>query len=195
MWSLISNLGDAALTLPVALACAVWLAVTDRRLAVRWVVCLAAGMALVGLTKILYAGCGIEFQQFDFRVVSGHTMLATAVWTVTFSLLWGNGATFRWVAPVAGLSAGAIMGAVRVFEDAHTVSEAIAGWIVGALVALFFLRARSARLRLSSPIIAGVGLLLVTSIAYGHRSPIQGLIVEYSPTLCTNATATLSHLF
>ena len=195
MWSLISNLGDAALTLPVALACAVWLALTDRRLAIRWIVCLAGGMALVGVSTILYAGCGIEFEQLDFRVISGHTMLATAVWTVAFSLLWSNGPRLRWIAPTAGLFAGATMGMVRVFENAHTVSEAISGWMVGALVAMLFLRARGEQLKLTSPVIAGIGLFLVTSLAYGHRSPFQQLIAAYSPTLCTNAASALSRIF
>ncbi|OXH87354.1 phosphoesterase, partial [Burkholderia multivorans] len=43
MWSQISNIGDAALTLPIALTCAGWLAVSNWRLAVRWIALLAAG--------------------------------------------------------------------------------------------------------------------------------------------------------
>ena len=103
MWSEISNIGDAALTLPIALTCAAWLALTDWRLAARWGVLLAAGMGVVGATKILYAGCGIELARFDFRVISGHTMLSTSVWTVALSMLWQafrTGATVEVVAAV-----------------------------------------------------------------------------------------------
>ena len=50
MWSEISNIGDAALTLPVALTCAVWLALSNWRLALRWVAPLALGMSVVGAT-------------------------------------------------------------------------------------------------------------------------------------------------
>ena len=85
MWSEISNIGDAALTLPIALTCAAWLALTDWRLAARWGVLLAAGMGLVGATKILYAGCGIvagsdpesEVAESDAKLVPMRDALAS----------------------------------------------------------------------------------------------------------------------
>ena len=128
----ITNLGDAALTVPVAFACALWLSATDRREAFRWLFVLAAGLALVGLTKVLYAGCGIEIRSLEFRVISGHTMLASAVWGVALGLLTGSvragwyrlGATF-------GLAMGALIGFCRVVQDAHTPIEVVAGWALG----------------------------------------------------------------
>lgn len=88
MWSAISDLGDAALTLPLSAACCAWLlrASPERRYAVSWLALLAAGMLVVGLTKILYAGCGVQIRAIGFRVVSGHTMLASAVWPMALLL-------------------------------------------------------------------------------------------------------------
>ncbi|MFP3502920.1 phosphatase PAP2 family protein [Burkholderia sp. SIMBA_062] len=185
MWSEISNLGDAALTLPVALTCAVWLALSNRRLAVRWIVLLAAGMSLVGATKILYAGCGVEIPQFDFRVISGHTMLSTSVWTVALSMLWQAFRPGNAPGVAAGLAVGAVTAAARVFDHSHTIPEVVVGWLLGALVALVFLRAYvRAHKRSFSPRIAAVCLLLVSGIAYGHRAPFQQMIDTHSPQVC-----------
>ncbi|WP_416269668.1 phosphatase PAP2 family protein (plasmid) [Burkholderia cepacia] len=185
MWSEISNIGDAALTLPIALTCAAWLALTDWRLAARWGVLLAAGMGVVGATKILYAGCGIELPQFDFRVISGHTMLSTSVWTVALSMLWQAFRPGKVPGIAAGLAIGAVTAVARVFDHSHTVPEVIVGWMLGALVALVFLRGfDGVRQRAFSPRVAAVCLLLVSGIAYGHRAPFQQMIDTHSPQLC-----------
>jgi membrane-associated phospholipid phosphatase len=185
MWSEISNIGDAALTLPVALTCAVWLALSNWRLAVRWIVLLAAGMSVVGATKILYAGCGVELPQFDFRVISGHTMLSTSVWTVALSMLWQAFRPGKVPGMAAGLAIGAVTAVARVFDHSHTTPEVVVGWLLGALVALVFLHAYDRVPRRSfSPRIAAVCLLLVSGIAYGHRAPFQQMIDTHSPQFC-----------
>ena len=71
------------------------------------------------------------------------------------------------------------------FDHSHTVPEVIVGWMLGALVALVFLRGYdSARQRAFSPRVAAVCLLLVSGIAYGHRAPFQQMIDTHSPQLC-----------
>jgi membrane-associated phospholipid phosphatase len=182
----LSNLGDAGLLLPLALACAVWLRVTGKHLALRWLLSLAAGMVLVGVTKFLYAGCGLEFESVQFRVISGHTMLAAAVWTVSLALL-ASGARAGWhrLGAVCGLVLAAAIGVCRIVEDAHTPIEVLAGWLLGGAIALLFLqRLFSEPRRMPRALFAGLGLLAVSSIAYGHRAPFQALIVHYSPWLC-----------
>lgn len=148
-----------------------------------WLALLAAGMLVVGLTKILYAGCGVQIRAIDFRVVSGHTMLASAVWPM--ALLLG----LQWVrtdiALTVGLALAALIGTARVFDEAHTASEVIAGWAVGTLVTLSFVcwkgtPAIAPRLR---PY-ASVSMLAVLAIAYGRHAPIQSAIELYSPFLC-----------
>ncbi|AOK07145.1 phosphoesterase [Burkholderia latens] len=185
MWSEISNIGDAALTLPVALTCAVWLALSNWRLALRWVVLLAAGMSLVGATKILYAGCGIELPQFDFRVISGHTMMSTSVWTVALSMMWQAFRPGNAPGALAGLAVGAVTAVARVLDHSHTTPEVVVGWLLGAAVALAFLHAY-ARVpkRPFAPRIAALCLLLVSGIAYGHRAPFQQMIDTHSPQFC-----------
>ncbi|MGU7772819.1 phosphatase PAP2 family protein [Burkholderia sp. MR1-5-21] len=191
MWSEISNIGDAALTLPIAVTCAAWLALFDRRLAIRWIALLAAGMSVVGATKILYAGCGIGLPQFDFRVISGHTMLSTSVWTVAASMLWQAFRPGKRPGALIGLSVGAVTGIARVFDHSHTFPEVVAGWVLGASVALTFLRAYDrVEKKPFSPRVVAICLFLVSGIAYGHRAPFQQMIDTHSPQLCAFVRAT-----
>lgn len=188
MWSALSNLGDAALTLPLAMACAAWLttSLTGWRSATSWLTLLAAGAFMVGVTKILYAGCGIQIRAIDFRVISGHTMLASAVWPMALILCLPRrvNATPH-LALALGLALAAAIGTARVFDDAHTVSEVIAGWGVGSLVTVLFVYRKNAPVMPArfQPFII-VSLLGISTVAYGHHAPIQEAIELYSPYLC-----------
>lgn len=185
------------MTLPLALVCFAWLAWLTRSTAGRhhaasWALMLAAGMALVGATKVLYAGCGIQIRAIDFRVISGHTMLASAVWPMACTLASSGGTPSRAMTSLSlglglglGLALGALIGIARVFDDAHTPSEVVAGWFVGSTIALAFalrhgLPQVDARYR---ALVAG-SLLAVSALAYGHHAPIQAAIEWYSPFLC-----------
>lgn len=196
MWSAISNVGDAALTLPVAIACATWLGLSDRRLAWRWVALLAAGSALVGATKILYFGCGIELRPLDFHVISGHTALSTSVWTVTFALLFRSAGGNVNAGAAIGLAVGALTAVARVADRAHTPSEVVAGWLLGAAVSLLFVRAlrrSDARIVLSPA--GACALALVVGVAYGRHAPIQDMIEDYSPGVCTTLLNAIASRF
>lgn len=188
MWTAVSDLGDAAMTLPLAVVCIAWLtrSTAGRHVAASWALMLAVGMALVGATKMLYAGCGIQIRAIDFRVISGHTMLASAVWPMTCVLALGGGEQLRASTSLSlGLGLGALIGIARVFDDAHTPSEVVAGWLVGSAVALAFVwrhGAPSVDARYRA-LVAG-SLLAVSAVAYGRHAPIQAAIEMYSPFLC-----------
>jgi membrane-associated phospholipid phosphatase len=185
LW-IFSNLGDAALLLPLALVCALWLRSVDVRLAVRWAVLLAVGMALVGLSKILYAGCGLEFSAVNFRMISGHTMLAASIYTVAAGLLAGSlGGWWYRLGAAAGLALAAMIGGSRIIQDAHTPSEVVVGWMLGATIAAMLLvRVFEQPRKMPRAFAAAAGLLAVSSIAYGHHAPFQRMIEHYSWWLC-----------
>ncbi|RQR37408.1 phosphatase PAP2 family protein [Burkholderia sp. Bp9142] len=188
MWTAVSDLGDAAMTLPLAVVCIAWLtrSTAGRHHAASWALMLAAGMALVGATKMLYAGCGIQIRAIDFRVISGHTMLAAAVWPMTCVLALSGGAQLRASASLSlGLALGALIGVARVFDDAHTPSEVVAGWVVGSTVALAFVwRHGAPRVDARYRALVAGSLLAVSAVAYGRHAPIQAAIDLYSPFLC-----------
>lgn len=185
-WSMVSDLGDAAMTLPLAVVCLAWLTCspTGRDQAITWALMLAAGMVLVGVTKMLYAGCGVQIRAIDFRVISGHTMLASAVWPMACVLALNGG--MRSGASISlGLGLGALIGVSRVIDGAHTPSEVIAGWLVGSTIALAFAsRHRAPRLNVRNRTLVAGSLLAVSAIAYGRHAPIQTAIELYSPFLC-----------
>ncbi|WP_175976042.1 phosphatase PAP2 family protein [Burkholderia sp. BCC1047] len=188
MWTAISDLGDAAMTVPLALVCIGWLtcSATGRRYAASWALMLAAGMTLVGVTKMLYAGCGVQIRAIDFRVISGHTMLASAVWPMTCALALSGGTSWRANTSLSlGLALGALIGVARVFDDAHTPAEVVAGWLVGSAVALAFVRRHGApRVDARYRALVAGSLLAVSAVAYGRHAPIQAAIDNYSPFLC-----------
>jgi membrane-associated phospholipid phosphatase len=185
LWAF-SNFGDAALTLPIALVCGLWLRSVDKRLALFWALSLAAGMALVGVSKILYAGCGVELSAIDFRMISGHTMLSASVYAVAGGLLLGGfGTAWYRLGAAGGLVFAAMIGFSRVATNAHTTSEVIAGWLLGAAIALLLLmRVFEQPRKMPRAVVAGVALLVVSTLAYGHHAPFQAMIERYSWWVC-----------
>jgi membrane-associated phospholipid phosphatase len=181
-----SNFGDAALTLPLALVCAFWLRSVDKRLAVYWAVALAAGMALVGVSKVLYAGCGVELSAINFRMISGHTMLSASVYTVAGGLLLGHfGKQWYRVGALGGLLFAALIGVSRVVIHAHTVAEVVSGWVLGAAIAMMLLvRVFDRPRKMPRAAFAGVALLVVSTLAYGRHAPFQAMIEHYSWWVC-----------
>jgi membrane-associated phospholipid phosphatase len=142
LWYSITNLGGAGLTLPLALAIALWLvAGYSWRMAASWVLMLGVAIGLVTLTKIAFLGWGVGVREFDFTGISGHAMLSTAVYPIAFFLmLQGAPAMLRAGGLVLGLVVGVAVAQSRVVLDAHSPSEAVTGCIVGALTALVFAR-------------------------------------------------------
>ncbi len=142
LWYLITNFGGAGLTLPLAFAIALWLAVGySWRLAAAWLLLLGVAVALVTATKIAFLGWGIGVRVWDFTGLSGHAMFATAVFPVAaFLVLLSAPPAMRIAGVTLALLGGATVGLSRVIIEAHSPSEAITGCIVGALTALVFVR-------------------------------------------------------
>ncbi|WP_420993021.1 phosphatase PAP2 family protein [Cupriavidus sp. 30B13] len=183
-WYRITDLGDAAVTLPLALTTALWLLQADGwRAALRWVSCLAAGAAAVLASKLLNAGCGMALESFDMRVISGHAMLSAAVWSVFLALLLrGIRPAWRGGGLVLGLALATLICLSRVLLGAHTPAEVVAGWLLGAAIAGWVVRACArAPLRLGRGVIAGAALLGLCTVAYGRHAPLQQIIWHYSP--------------
>jgi hypothetical protein len=195
MWTVFSNIGDAAVTLPVAALCAGWIALFNVRLALRLVAILVAGVALVGVTKVVYAGWGISIPAEDFRVISGHAMLSTCIWmiAITLQLKWWRLPTLPGV--VAGMAIGALTGISRLLNHSHSVPEVASGWLLGVLMALFFLRsAVNVELERLKPVWPTLSLLLVSLLTYGHEAPFEYLIETRSPQLHSHVPSVMALL-
>jgi len=174
LWYSITSLGGAGLTLPLAIAIALWLALGySWRMAAGWLLLLGAAIGVVTITKLAFLGWGVGVKELDFTGLSGHAVLSTAVYPVALLLLPARPA-FRLVGVLLGLAAGIAVGMSRVALDAHSPSEAITGCIVGAVTALMFVRwswnAEPGRLS-AVPVV--VSLLMLTVGLHGVRVPTQ----------------------
>ena len=186
LWYAITNLGGAGLTVPLALAIALWLAAGySLRLAASWLLLIGAAIGLVTATKIAFLGWGVGIRELDFTGVSGHAMLSSAVYPVAFFLVLPR-ATGAWRA--AGIGAGLAIGVAvafsRVVLDAHSPSEAVAGCAVGALTALAFVRYwwNEAPARLSAAAVA-LSLAAITVALHDLHLPTHRWITHVALTI------------
>ena len=79
-WSLLSSLGGLGITVPLAVAVALWLALAHcRRLAALWLLLLGVLASVVVLTKLAFLGWGIGIEAWAMAGISGHAARAAAV--------------------------------------------------------------------------------------------------------------------
>jgi hypothetical protein len=101
---------------------------------------------------------------------------------ITLLLKWWRLPTFPGVA--AGMIIGALTGFSRLVDQSHSLPEVIVGWLLGVCVALFFLRAAvNVELERFRAIWPTLSILLVSTLAYGHKAPFEYLIETRSPQI------------
>ncbi|CAH2897820.1 MAG: Membrane-associated phospholipid phosphatase [uncultured Paraburkholderia sp.] len=164
------------MTLPLAFAIALWLAVGYTwRMAAGWLLLLGAAIGLVTVTKLAFLGWGVGVGELDFTGVSGHAMLSTAVYPVAlFLILLRTHPSVRVLDVLLGLAAGMAVGLSRVVLSAHSPSEAITGCLVGALAALLFVQmAWKAQPERLSAFPVAVSLMVLAVLMHGVHVPTQ----------------------
>jgi membrane-associated phospholipid phosphatase len=188
-WGLVTAFGGAGVMLPVAAAIALWVGLGHTwRGALAWLGFLAAGIALVVVTKIAFLGWGVGVRSLDFTGISGHSMLATAVFpAAAFLSTRGSRAWARGIGLLLGLAAGAAVGVSRVALDAHSVSEAIAGCALGAAVSLGWITwatmREPARASSFSPWLVAASLAALAVSLHGYRAPTQRWVTHIALNL------------
>ncbi|MEN3293839.1 MAG: hypothetical protein V7642_3092 [Burkholderiales bacterium] len=183
-WMTITRLGGITVTAPIALGIAAFLALEgERRLAVWWCLLFSAGLALVVATKMAFIGWGIGIQPLDFTGASGHAMRAMALAPVAFYLVLQNAPRhLRAAGVLAGYAFGVLIGISRLVLRAHTVSEVVAGWLLGAVVSMAFICiAGSLQKTIFTPTrIAGGMVALFLLAAFGRPFPTQYWLTKAS---------------
>jgi membrane-associated phospholipid phosphatase len=140
-WTNITSFGDTVVMMPAAAAIVAWLVIGRAwRMAFWWSVLFTAGLVLVVATKIAFIGWGLGIRALDFTGISGHAMRATAVFPVIVYLMLQKSAQgVRAWGVFAGVMLGVLLGISRIAVHAHSVSEAAAGCMLGAMVSLGFI--------------------------------------------------------
>ncbi|MDT9001629.1 phosphatase [Paucibacter sp. APW11] len=140
-WPLLTRLGEAQILLPLSLVAALWLGLRagQAALARRWMLALAAAVALTTLSKLAFMGWGLGIAALDFTGFSGHSMFAAATLPMLASVA-SLGRRGHGQAAWLGLGLAALVAVSRVQVSAHSPSEALAGFALGALASLYALR-------------------------------------------------------
>jgi membrane-associated phospholipid phosphatase len=174
-WVRITSFGDTVVMLPAAAIIAVWLIAGGAcRMAVWWCLLFTFGLVLVAATKIAFVGWGISISGLDFTGISGHAMRATAIFPVIFYL------ALRKSPPLARISGvllggmiGVLIGMSRIVLNTHSVSEVIAGCVLGGVIGLGFIRIsnRLPKKPFLNPRIIALSLLALLPTSYAEPAP------------------------
>ena len=180
-WLKLTSFGGIVVTAPAAAAVTAWLMMGRAwRLAAWWCALFVGGMALVVVTKIAFIGWGIGIRAVDFTGFSGHAMRATAVYPVLFYLVMLRSSSFgRMLGATLGFAIAIAIDISRVIIHAHSISEAAAGFVLGGLISMFFLRSAATlkAFRLSRWALAA-GLLAVVGASYLKPVPTERWIED-----------------
>jgi membrane-associated phospholipid phosphatase len=134
IWMILTQFGAASAILPMVPAVMLGLWREGRRnVIITWALLLIVAIAIVLISKLAFLGWGLGIARLDFTGVSGHTMLATAILPVVFAWLplprhWSA------VAIVMALVLVVLVGWSRLALGAHSLSEVLGGWMLGASV-------------------------------------------------------------
>lgn len=185
-WTHITRLGEFTFMSLVALAIAAWLfAENEKRMALWWSALFAAGMGVVTVTKMAFIGWGIGIRPLDFTGFSGHAMRAAAVYPVLLWLLLQKAPLpLRATGVLLGFAFATTIGISRLALHAHSVSEVMAGLMLGGAVCVAFIRiARSSGAldrQACNPLRIALGVLMLLPAPYLGPAPTQQWLTEMS---------------
>lgn len=181
-WTDITNYGDVTTTSLAAAAIAAWLFIEDeKRLAFWWSVMFAAGMGIVVATKMAFIGWGIGIRAIDFAGFSGHAMRAAAVLPVLlYLILQRTRFIVRAGGVVFGFACAAMIGISRIVLHTHSVSEVVAGLLLGAAISLPFIHIAHTSLskHVFKPLRIALSVLALLPAPYVHPAPTQQWLTE-----------------
>jgi membrane-associated phospholipid phosphatase len=136
-WHLITRLGEAEILLPAAvmIVAALLSRQHTRGLALGWMLLLTLAAAITTASKLAFIGWGLGWAAINFTGFSGHAMFASAIYPVLMLTLVPGGSRRRWQFSLAlGCALALLVGVSRLQVGAHSVSEVIAGLLLGGAV-------------------------------------------------------------
>jgi membrane-associated phospholipid phosphatase len=155
-WQLFTRLGEAEILLPAAAltALALFARETTRMLALRWVLLVCVATTLTVASKVAFIGWGLGWALVNFTGVSGHAMFSAAVYPVllvSFVRAHARGRHGRAIALGYGLAL--LIGTSRMVIGVHSVSEVLAGLLVGGAASAITLAWSAPPTRLMHPLV------------------------------------------
>ena len=180
-WLKLTSFGGIIVTAPAAAVITAWLMMGRAwRLTAWWCALFLGGITLVVATKIAFIGWGLGIRSLNFTGFSGHAMRATAVYPVLFYLvLRRTSPLVRMLGVTTGFGVAIAIDLSRVVIHAHSISEAVAGCVLGGLISVVFLRsAASLKAFPISRWALAAGLLAVVAASYLKPVPTERWIED-----------------
>lgn len=179
LWHQLTRLGESQLLLPLALLGLVllWRSPSQRPLVRRWALGLAAAVGVTTASKLAFMGWGWGSAGWDFTGFSGHSMCAAAVLPLLAWLgLRGQAhAAWRRAGLALGFALAALIAYSRLPVGAHSPSEALTGYLLGAAASAWALRRAVPDMAPAGPgrLLPSLlpGLMLLALLALPHWSP------------------------
>ncbi|EMR6468657.1 MULTISPECIES: phosphatase PAP2 family protein [Klebsiella] len=185
-WQLVTFFGDSTVLLPSAaiLFVVLFQRKVSKQLAWHWALLFGITGAIVCASKLAFMGWGIGIRELDFTGFSGHTALSTAFWPILLWLLCARATpVLRLAAVLVGYALAGLVGYSRLMIHAHSISEVIAGFLLGAAGSALFLLMQSrvsgthtAPLSLGG--LASVVIIPALLLNTGAKAPTQSLLSE-----------------
>jgi membrane-associated phospholipid phosphatase len=142
-WQAVARLGEAQILLPALAAVCLWLAWrggAPRTAA--WALGLTAlATAVTTVTKVAFIGYEVGYAPWDYTGVAGHSMFAAAAWPVLVGVaLPPVAARWRVAALALAYALAAVISVSRIVTGAHSPSEVVLGFLLGAAASALALR-------------------------------------------------------
>ena len=190
-WALTTRLGEAQILLPAMAAAVLWLAWArpTRPLAAAWTAGAAAAVGLTTASKVAFIGWAVGVAAIDFTGFSGHSMSAALVLPVLARLA-ASRTPRPWprCAIALGYALAATVAVSRVMVGAHSVSEVVTGFALGAAASAVALRATQAPAQLPPRwLFAALALWLIALPVGGPPSNTHGMVTALALRLSGNA--------
>jgi membrane-associated phospholipid phosphatase len=183
IWVFVTDCGDGAVTLPLALLTLVFLfAARQHRMALAWTLTIGGCAAAIGVLKLVFGACSHRLTMLQIHSPSGHTAMSTAIYGSLALLI---GASLpphpRWaVRWAAALLIAAIAGSRLVLRE-HVLPEIEIGLIVGLAAIAGF---RAMQQRWPSPVLPigwlAVGGGAIIAVMHGTRWMVEPAVHDLS---------------
>lgn len=142
-WHVLTRLGEAQVLLPLAAVTlsGLWVCKRQRAMVRRWVIGFVIAFGLTLLSKVAFMGWEMGIASWDFTGFSGHSVCAAAIFPLLawLGLQAVRSAALRALGLCAALGLAALVAYSRLPVGAHSASEALLGYDLGAAVCLFAL--------------------------------------------------------
>jgi membrane-associated phospholipid phosphatase len=186
---LITDFGDAALLVPAsAMLLAYLLYVRSPRTAGLWAATLVLCACLTIFAKLALYTCASELSLADLRSPSGHTSISVTFYGCCALMMSVDKERWQRLLLLVGGGVVAVAIAVsRVLLEAHTITDVVAGFAIGAFCVAWFASRYFARP--VSPLpweLAVMTLGVVALVVHGSHWPVEAAIAHVARLLHAN---------